>query len=213
MALTASSQSSSRSTVILALVIALHGLVFWGIQNGLARKVVQMLPADIQTKILDEKKPDELPPPPPPPPPDIQTPPPFVPPPEVSVQTAVATNAIQTVTTTPPPVAPPPVMAPQPVAKDVIVPPKVERASGSLEEYYPASAKREGREGSVVIAVSVDPKGKILDVKIEQSSGFPDLDEGAVKFAKTWRFKPGTRNGVAEEGQFRTKVTFKLKTS
>lgn len=212
MALTASSQSGSRSTIILVVVIGLHLLVFWGIQNGLARKVVQLLPPDIQTKIIKEDKKDE-PPPPPPPPPDIQTPPPFVPPPEVSVQTAVATNAIQTVTTERPPVVAAPVMAPAPVAKEVIVPPTVDRITADLEQFYPANAKREGREGSVVVAVYVDAKGKITDIKVDESSGSPDLDEGAVKYARTWKFKPGTRNGVPEALVRKTKITFKIKTS
>lgn len=211
MALTARSQSGSRSTIVLALVILLHAGVYWGIQNGLARKVVQLLPPDIQTKIIKEDKPNEPPPPPPPPPPEIQAPPPFVPPPEVTVQMPVATNAIQTVTTEKPPVVAPPVMAPTPKA-DVVVAPKLTRASGSLEDYYPSSAKRDGQEGSVIVAVYVQANGKVTEVKVEQSSGFPALDDGAVSFAKTWRFTPGTRNGVAEATWFRTKVTFKLTT-
>jgi protein TonB len=212
MALTASSQSGSRSTIILVLVIALHIAVFYGIQMGLARKVVQLLPKDIQTKIIKEDKPDEPPPPPPPPPPDIATPPPFVPPPEVSVSVPVQTTAIQTVTTERPPVVMAPVMAPAPVAKDVVVLPTMDRATGDLEQYYPPGAKREGREGSSVVAVYIDAKGRVTDVKVEESSGSPDLDEGAVKFAKTWRFKPQTRNGVAEASVLKRKVTFKLST-
>jgi len=47
-------------------------------------------------------------------------------------------------------------------------------------------------------------------VKVEESSGFPALDDGAIKFARTWKFTPQTRNGIAEAASYRTKVTFKL---
>lgn len=215
MALTASSQSGSRSTIILVLVIALHLGVFYGIQMGLARKVVQLLPKDIQTKIIKEDKPEEPPPPPPPPPPDIATPPPFVPPPEVSVQVPVQTTAIQTVTNEKPPVVAPPVMAPPAPQPKPGTAPKLDlKKSRSPDEYYPAASNRDNETGSAVIHCFVRPDGKCYEIAVTQSSGFQRLDEAATKYAQEGiRFTPGTTDGVAAGMWYDFKVTFKQKSA
>lgn len=215
MALTAESQagSTSKSTIILAVVIAMHLLLFWALESGMARKAVELLPADIQTKFIEEKKPDEPPPPPPPPPPEVQIPPPFIPPPEVTVASPpVSANVITNVVTERPPVVAPPVMAPTAPPKDVVVLPKQDpkRPVRSIEDYYPATARRQGQEGTVIVAMYVQTDGRVTDAKVDTSSGFEDLDEGAVKYVKTWRLLPGTRNGTPEAMWHRFRVTFKL---
>lgn len=210
MALTASSQSGPKTTA-LVVVVVLHIGLFYAIQSGLTHKVIELLPADIQTKIIEQDKPPEEAPPPPPPPDIPIEPPPFVPPPEVSItQAPAATNAIQNVVTVPPPPAPPPAPAPR---QDVIEKPRLDpkRAQRDLEEFYPASSKRAGEEGSVVVNVFVQADGRIGEVKISDASGFSALDEGAVKYAKTWRLLPGKKNGVAEPMWYQVKVTFKIK--
>lgn len=211
MALTANSSQSGAKTTILVGVIVLHIALFYAIQSGLTRKVIELLPQDIQTKIIEKEKPQEDIPPPPPPPDIPIEPPPFVPPPEVSIASApVATNTITNVVTVPPPATPPPAPAPR---QDVIETPKLDpkRAQRDLEEFYPPSSKRAGEEGSVVVEIFVQADGRIGEVKVSQSSGFPALDEGAVKYAKTWRLLPGKKNGVPEPMWYRVKVTFKIK--
>ena len=80
-------RNPGKHTVGLGIVIALHVLLGWAIVSGLARKVVDVIKAPIETKIIEEVQPP--PPPPPenlPPPPKFAPPPPsFVPPPEVVV--------------------------------------------------------------------------------------------------------------------------------
>lgn len=198
--------------MVLTVVILLHIALLYGIQSGLARKVVELLPEDIQTEIIEEEKPKEEPPPPPPPDIPIE-PPPFVPPPEVQIQVPVQQNTITQVTTQKPPVTAPPVMTPPAPPKDVIVNPRLDpkRAQRSLEEFYPASSKRAEEEGSVVVSVYVKGDGRIQEVKVDTSSGFPALDEGAVKYAKTWRLLPGTKNGIPQAMWYKVKVTFQLK--
>ena len=67
--------------------LVLHLLLGWGLLNGLAQRMIEVIKAPIETKIIEETKPP--PPPPPenlPPPPKFAPPPPsFVPPPEVNV--------------------------------------------------------------------------------------------------------------------------------
>jgi protein TonB len=212
MALTAQAeeQQGAKRTVVMIIVIGIHVLGFWALQSGLARRLVEILPNDIKADILKDQKKEEPPPPPPPPPPDQAPPPPFVPPVEIAIAIPMEApaNAITT-TTEKPPVTLPPIKAPQP---DVVVKPQFKSRPADIEDYYPSAAKRDGQQGSVVIEVAIGADGKIQDAKVATSSGFPLLDEAAVKYAKSWpRMTPGTRNGVPSAMSFSIKVTFKLK--
>jgi len=85
-------------------VVLLHVVVVYALVSGLAKKVVDVVRAPIDTKVIEEVK---KPPPPPdpvlPPPPHLEAPPPpFIPPPEVQIQTPVPPPTI-TATQTPPP--------------------------------------------------------------------------------------------------------------
>ena len=79
--------SPSKHLPSIMMVGLLHVLVGYALVTGLARKVVEVIKAPIETKIIEEVKPP--PPPPPenlPPPPKFAPPPPsFVPPPEINV--------------------------------------------------------------------------------------------------------------------------------
>src|SRR5258705_295074 len=70
-------------------VILFHGFIVYALVTGLAKKVVDVVRAPIETKVIEEIK---KPPPPPeivvPPPPRLEAPPPpFIPPPEVQIAT------------------------------------------------------------------------------------------------------------------------------
>jgi len=45
--------------------------------------------------------------------------------------------------------------------------------------------------GEVVVAFKVDPSGKVKDVKLVASSGYPDLDSASVRTIKRCVFKSG----------------------
>ena len=92
-----------------------HALIVWALVSGLAKKVIEVVRAPIETKVIEEIK---KPPPPPevvvPPPPKLEAPPPpFIPPPEVQVNAPPPEPTITATTPTPPapvpftPVAPP----------------------------------------------------------------------------------------------------------
>src|SRR3546814_8939537 len=69
--------------------------------------MISILPAPIETKIIEEIKPPDEPPPPPPPPEMDVPPPPFVPPPEINIATPPPQHAITVQDKAP---APPPVV-------------------------------------------------------------------------------------------------------
>lgn len=46
---------------------------------------------------------------------------------------------------------------------------------------YPASARRRGIEGEVVVAFRIDPRGLPVELEVVRGSGSPVLDEAAVR--------------------------------
>ncbi len=55
---------------------------------------------------------------------------------------------------------------------------------------YPDSARREGREGRVLLRVLVDEHGRSKKVEINSSSGSEALDRAATEAIRRWRFHP-----------------------
>ena len=104
----------------------------------------------------------------------------------VPVQGAVAIAPAAHLATPPPPVthAPPPATKFNPAVAD----------GGSYPPpQYPGLALRNHYQGTVTIAIQVDPTGKITEAKVQKSSGFAALDEAALDAVKShWHFPPGT---------------------
>jgi len=169
----------------ITMVIIFHLVLGWALVNGLARKVVDVLKAPIETKIIEEIK---KPPPdtPPPPPPKLATPPPpFIPPPEVNIQAPVSTApTITTVTTTPPPVAAPP---PAPVQASPVR--KEFKPLSRVNPTFPRQALQQGITGRVVAWVYVSPNGSVSNVEIKSSSNRL-FDREVVRALSQWRFNP-----------------------
>ena len=165
-------------------VILFHVVVIYALVSGLAQKVVDVVRAPIETKIIEEIKP----PPPPPkleiPPPKIDLPPPpFVPPPEVTIAEPPPAPAIA-VTPTPPekveivPVPPPvvaPVAPPQPAVVSVAV-----ACPKRADPVMPAKAERDGISGSVQARLTVKG-GKVVNVDIVKSTPRGVFDDAVRK--------------------------------
>ncbi len=199
--------SSGRKTTILAIIVGFHVLLLWALMTSLGTIIVDRLPPIIKAEIIEEVQEDEAPPPPPP---AIETPPPYVPPPDIVIDVPVASTAPSTAlvtTTKAPPPAPPPV-AKAGVKKAPEIDPKFKRR---FQPEYPPTSRRLGEEGSVVLQVLVATDGSVKDGKVQTSSGFPRLDEAALKHAlRAWRFTPGTEDGTPVQTWHSVKVTFKI---
>ena len=76
---------------------------------------------------------------------------------------------------------------------------------------YPGLARRRGHEGTVIMDVLVDPKGKVKELRLFQSSGYPVLDRAAVKSVRSWEFEPGRRGDEAVEMWVKIPIRFQLK--
>jgi TonB family protein len=100
----------------------------------------------------------------------------------------------------PPPVAPPaPKPAPSASVKSASVktPPTTQGNGARITQpEYPPASRLAGEEGTVHLQVYVLETGRAGEVKLAQSSGFPKLDEAAVKeVQRNWRFVPGKEDG------------------
>ncbi len=63
---------------------------------------------------------------------------------------------------------------------------------------YPRELRREGREGVVTVAFTVNKKGRVNDVEIQDASARAFAD-AAVAAVRKWRFKPAKRDGKPVE--------------
>lgn len=106
---------------------------------------------------------------------------------------------------------PPPVIDRSVAREPVIAMPAIDPRQGLSEPVYPSQEIRLGHTGTVTLAVQVLENGRIGEVRIEQSSGFPRLDEAAVREASRWKLKPGTRDGVPVVMWKQIPITFRLK--
>lgn len=75
---------------------------------------------------------------------------------------------------------------------------------------YPESARREGRQGSVLLRVLVDEQGRSKKVEINNSSGSEALDRAAAEAIKRWRFIPARYGDKAVESWIRIPIDFNL---
>ena len=167
----------------LTFVILFHAFIVYALVTGLAKKVVDVVRAPIETKVIEEIK---KPPPPPeivvPPPPVLAAPPPpFIPPPEVQIATPPPVQPTITATTpTPPPVTaitptPPPVVAAAPApAPAAPVSASVVCSNYSAvmgDNAFPKEAMRQGIEkGEALIQFTLSASGEIKDVKTVRAS-------------------------------------------
>ena len=170
-----------RHLVGITFVILFHAFIVYALVTGLATKVVEVVRAPIETKVIEEVK---APPPPPeivvPPPPRLEAPPPpFIPPPEIQIATPPPpAPTITAVTPTPPP-AP---VAIAPVAPPVVAPPAPPApvtASVACSNYrtvmgdagFPREALRQGLEkGEALVQFTLSPEGEVKNIKALRAS-------------------------------------------
>lgn len=216
-------RNPSKHAVGIGVVIAMHVFVAWALMTGLAKKVVDVIKAPIETKLIEEIKPP--PPPPPenlPPPPKFAPPPPsFVPPPEVQINNPPPAPAITVTREAPPPepvrIAPPPKPeappAPPAPAAPARTSPEINWALCKPE--YPSAALRAETTGTTLMEFTMDTSGKITSATVIKPSGFSRehrlLDRTLVDTVMSGcSGKPGTIDGKPQPLTTRVEYVWKL---
>lgn len=201
-------RSSSRRLTGVVITVALHIVLIYALIHGLARKIVEIVAPPLETKIIEEVKPPQ-PEKPPPPPPKLETPPPpFIPPPEINIQVPVQqAPTITVVSPTPPPA--PVAIVPTPAPAQVRTAPVVLAASCEKPE-YPSASRRANETGTVLLSFLIEVNGKVIESKVEGSSGYRRLDEAARAGLELCKFRPATVNGQPTRAWARIEYVWRL---
>ena len=65
----------------------------------------------------------------------------------------------------------------------------------SCKAEYPKASLMNEEQGVVSMAFLVSADGKVLESKLEKTSGFKSLDKAAISAISACRFKPGSKDG------------------
>lgn len=229
---------SGLRTVSLLLALALHAYVLWGwkreppgvaLAAGEPDAVQVELFAETPAAAEAEPEPQTQPPPPEPPP---VPPEPMPPPPDPIPAPAEIPMPAPEREPEPQPVATPaprPKPAPRPpttkstrtTAKPgVSAPGGALGGSGDAEARarwkrrvvpdYPSAAKRAGQRGSVQVLVSVNALGQPVGARIIKSSGYPMLDDAALRAARSSQFFPKKIFGLPAPDSVIAPYTFRI---
>lgn len=89
-------------------------------------------------------------------------------------------------------------------------PPRVDPGFPNHQPPYPETAQLNGEQGVVILDVYVRSNGRPGKIKINQSSGFYDLDTAALEGVLNWRFLPATRGGDTVSDWTPVKIVYQL---
>jgi periplasmic protein TonB len=203
----AAPRDAGRRLAGFAAVVALHVALAYALVHGLARKVVEVVRTPFQTRIIEEVAPPpaELRPPPRPklappalpyiPPPEIRiSPPPAALPGIVAVTPVKPAEPAQAPATEAAPAAAEPPAKPRPPVRL----PAVVDARACDKPAYPPASLRANETGTVRLGFLIDVDGKVLEGRIERSSGHRRLDNAALNALGLCRFRPATVDGRPE---------------
>ena len=74
---------------------------------------------------------------------------------------------------------------------------------------YPPAARRDGREGEVVVEFVVDEAGRVVEAHAVRSTDAV-FDDAAVRAVLRWRFNPGTARAQSVKFRMAVPIVFKL---
>ena len=97
------------------------------------------------------------------------------------------------------------------LADEPVRTPPVVNAKSCDEPPYPAASLRANETGIVSLRILVGLDGKVLDSKVERSSGSRRLDEAARAGLSLCKFRPATVNGKPEQAWGRIEYEWKIR--
>jgi periplasmic protein TonB len=218
---TSMAQHLPRITV----VAILHVVVFLMIAHSMGvRSIGKVLDGPMAVEIKPEVQPTPPPPPPPvkndfkPEPENVLTP--VIPPPIIPATTSSDQPTIHVPVgdQNPQPPGPPtdtgtgtgtgtlpPGVKPAPVRIKAVV-----DAAACTKPEYPKNSVRNEEQGTVTLGFLVGTDGRVIDSRIEKTSGHKDLDKAARQALSLCKFKPGTVDGLPQESWASLQYEWKL---
>jgi len=82
--------------------------------------------------------------------------------------------------------------------------------SAAPEDYYPAAAKQRDEQGEIVVRTHVNASGCASEFALVVSSGYPDLDHGAMQLAEASRYAAAKDGETPVDGYVTFKVRFEF---
>jgi protein TonB len=79
-----------------------------------------------------------------------------------------------------------------------------------LDPYYPASARRTGTQGHVLVRALVDEYGRVEEAEVVESEPAGVFDDAALKSVRGWTFSPATRQGRPVAVRIDIPIRFRL---
>lgn len=209
----AASVSPSRVMFAVSLAVLLEAGAIYLVGSGLGAQMMRALPGPLTINIFEP--PAKIVRLPPPPQARLVKPSlPMVSRPLIDLQTPPPPNQIA-VNQSPHPVETLPVAAttPLPQTRNSLVPtPPHGIAATHTQPPYPMLARRIGKEGTVLLSITVGADGNVQNALIAKSSGDNDLDEAAVSWVKDhWKYRPASQSGQPVAAQVEAQVVFNLK--
>lgn len=184
----------------LGAVALLHLLAVYALITGLAHRMIDAIKHPMDVRIVEEIKPPPPETPPPPAPKFSMPPPPFIPAPEVPVTQQPDINPIASSSRSAPQdhsfqKQPEIAAPPDPPAAPL---PQKGRAHADWDRcmpHYPFVSLRFEEEGTTRIRFDVGADAKLKDAVLVRSSGFPRLDQSAMKALSDCSFQPAVKDG------------------
>ncbi|RZF52638.1 energy transducer TonB [Acinetobacter halotolerans] len=223
---------SAKRLIGLGVVLFLHLVIAYILVTSLTTATIKPVEKPVELQIIQDIEP---PPPPPPPKPEEKPPePPKMvekvakmpdPPKQVEKVTPVAKptptppvqNTVATPTATPVVAAPSPspvaapIAAPAPAPKPAGISRGVSEGSvGCKKPDYPREQEMAGEEGTVRMRLLVDGSGKVIDAKVNKSSGVKALDRAATRAYSLCSFTPAMKDGVPQQDWYEIEYTFTI---
>ena len=79
-----------------------------------------------------------------------------------------------------------------------------------IEPEYPSEAKRAGKEGTVILAATIDVDGKAIDIEVKEDKVGLGCAKAAIDALEASLFRPATRGGVSVPIRIAIPYQFKL---
>jgi TonB family protein len=81
------------------------------------------------------------------------------------------------------------------------------KATRTTLPVYPKAAQETGVEGTVLLEILINTKGRVVRTRVVES--IPELDAAAVACVKQWRYIPAQKNGRPVPAKAFAVITFK----